>query len=198
MIGDSGGVVVSGSQITDAVLSSNRKNILQKYKSRVELLLKECVEIGMLLQECGNVDEDFPLWVSFWASILLQSGSGHKRIVWDIIWNTASDTMRIASHADYAVLTRAAVTTTTFKTNGSTAGKALHITDGVIGIMFLPFDIYTLVDSSIDVHNANSRKTSKKIREMAAKIKSGRPTKADIDRMVKETVTNFDSLTKCR
>lgn len=169
MIGGSGGVVVSGSQINDAVLSkksrSSAENILQKYKSRVELLMKDCVEIGTLLKDCGNVDEAFPLWVSFWGNMLFPLGSGIKRIDWDIIRKTASSAMKISFFADDAVKTEAAVTTTAFKTIGSTAGKAFHATT---------------------------------IRKITAIMKSGRPTKADIDRMVTEIVTNTDSLTKCR
>jgi hypothetical protein len=56
VIAGGGGIVVSGSQITDAVLSKKRRssaeNIVKKYKSRVEFLMKECVEIGTLPATC--------------------------------------------------------------------------------------------------------------------------------------------------
>lgn len=202
VIGGTGGAVVSGSQITDAVLSKQRRSsseiILQKYKSRVQLLMTECIEIGALLEDCGNVDEDFSLWVAFWATLVVRSGSGVKKIAWDIIGRTVTSSMRIAAAADNAVSTGAAVTTTAFKAIGSTVGKAIHVTGGVLGLLFLPIDIYTLVDSSIDVHKDNSHKISKKIREMAAKMKKERPTKNDIDRMVKETVDKLESLNRCK
>ena len=202
VIGGTGGAVVSGSQITDAVLSKQRRSsseiILQKYKSRVQLLMTECIEIGALLEGCGNVDEDFSLWVAFWATLVVRSGSGVKKIAWDIIGRTVTSSMRIAAAADNAVSTGAAVTTTAFKAIGSTVGKAMHVTGGVLGLLFLPIDIYTLVDSSIDVHKDNSHKISKKIREMAAKMKKERPTKNDIDRMVKETVDKLESLNRCK
>jgi len=194
VIAGSGGIVVSGSQITDAVLSKKRRssaeNILKKYKSRVEFLMKECVEIGTLLQDYGDIDEDFPSWVSFWTKIAFNSGTGLKSIGWDIIGRTVFNSLKIASFADDAVSTGAKVATTAFKTMGAT-GKALHVAGGVFGILLLPIDIYTLVDSSIDVHKTNPHETSKKIREMAAKIKAERPTKEDIDGMVEETVTNL-------
>ena len=60
VIAGSGGIVVSGSQITDAVLSKKRRssgeNILKKYKSRVEILMNECVEIGKWLKKFGDID----------------------------------------------------------------------------------------------------------------------------------------------
>ena len=88
------------------------------------------------------------------------------------------------------MLTGTTVTTTAFKTMGSATGRALHVAGGVFGILLLPFDIYILVDSSIDVHKTNPHKTSEKVREMAAKIKAGRPTQEDIDRMMEETLAN--------
>ena len=194
MIAGGGGIVVSGSQITDAVLSKKRRssaeNILKKFKSRVEILMKECVEIGTLLQDYGDIDEDFPLWVSFWAKIALNSGTGLKSICWDVVGRTVLNSLRLASFADDAVSTGATVANTAFKTMGAT-GKALHVAGGVFGILLLPIDIYTLVDSSIDVHKTNPHKTSEKIREVAANIKAICPTKEDIDRMVVETVARM-------
>jgi len=195
VIAGSGGIVMSGSQITDAVLSKNRRtsaeNILKNYKSRVEFLVKECIAIGTLLQDYGDIDEDFPSWVSFWAKIAINTGTGIKNIGWDVIGRTIFNSLRIASYADDVMSTGAAVATTAFKTIGSTTGRALHVAGGVFGILFLPIDIYTLVDSSIDVHKTNPHATSTKIREMAANIKAECPTIENIDRMVEETVTKL-------
>ena len=195
VIAGSGGIVVSGSQITDAVLSKKRRssaeNIVKKYKSRVEFLMKECVEIGTLLQDYGDIDANFPSWVRFWGNIALRSATGIKSAGWNVIGSTILDSLRIASYVDDVMSTGAAVTTTAFKTIGTTAGRALHVAGGVFGILLLPIDIHTLVASSIDVHKTNPRKTSEKIREMAAKIKEKCPTREDIDGMVEETVANL-------
>lgn len=193
VIAGSGGIVISGSQITDAVLSKKRRssaeNIVKKYKSRVEFLMKECVEIGTLLQDYGDIDADFPSWVRFWGNIALISGI--KSAGWNVIGSTILDSLRIASYVDDVMSTGAAVTTTAFKTIGSTTGRALHVAGGVFGILLLPIDIHTLIVSSIDVHKTNPHKTSEKIREMAAKIKAKCPTREDIDGMVEETVANL-------
>ena len=202
VIGGTGGAVVSGLQITDAVLSKQRRSsaeeILQKYKSHVQLMMTECIEIGALLTGCGNVDDDFPLWVSFWANIVFNSGFGVKKIAWNIVGRTVRSYMRVVASVDNAVSTGAAVATTAFKTIGSATGKAAHVVGGVVGMLLLPYDIYALVDSSIDVHQGNPHKISGKIREMAAKIKKERPNKKDIERMVKVTVAKLESLNRCK
>jgi hypothetical protein len=68
--------------VIDAVLSKKRRssaeNIVKKYKSRVEFLMKECVEIGTLLQDYGDIDANFPSWVRFWGNIALRSATGIK------------------------------------------------------------------------------------------------------------------------
>jgi hypothetical protein len=195
VIAGGGGIVVSGSQITDAVLSKKRRssaeNIVKKYKSRVEFLMKECVEIGTLLQDYGDIDANFPSWVRFWGNIALRSATGIKSAGWNVIGSTILDSLRIVSYVDDVMSTGAAVTTTAFKTIGSTTGRALHVAGGVFGILLLPIDIHTLVASSIDVHKTNPHKTSEKIREMAAAIKAKCPTREDIDGMVEETVATL-------
>ena len=176
-----GGMVISGSQITDAVLSKQRRssaeNIVKKYKSRDEFLIKKCFERGTLLQDYGDVDADFPSCVSFWRNI-----AG-----WNGIVGTILDSLRIVSYVDGVMSTGAAVTTTAFKAIGSTTGRAFHVAGGVFGILLLPINIHTLVAASIDVHKTNPHKTSETIREMAAKIKASCPPREYIE----ETVANL-------
>lgn len=189
-----GGVVVSGSEIIDAVLSKQRRSsadhILKEYKSQVESLLTEYVEIDRLLRAHGNIDKDFPSWASFWSRILIKSGIGAKKIGVDIIGRTVLNYSRIASVVEDSVSTGAKVATTAFKTMGTTR-KVLHVAGGAFGMVFLPIDIYTLVTFSKDVHYANPHQTSEKIRELAATIKAGCPTKEDIDGMMEGTVTSL-------
>ena len=202
LIGATGSAVVGGSEITDFVLSTQKRSsaeiILQKYKSRVELLMTECIEIGKLLEGCGNIDEDFSSWVAFWGNIVVSSGLAAMGITWDIVGSSIARYMQVAASADKAVSTGAAVATTAFKTIGSTAGKAVHVVGGVIGVLLLPYDIYTLVNSSIDFYQDNRHEISEKIREMAAKMKKELPTKKDINRMVKVTVAKLESLNRCK
>ena len=101
VIAGSGGIVVSGSQITDTVLSKKRRssaeNILKKYKSRVEILMNECVEIGKWLKKFGDIDKVFPSWVSFRAKLAFNSSTGLKSIGWGVIGRTVINSLRIAS-----------------------------------------------------------------------------------------------------
>jgi hypothetical protein len=193
VIAGSGGIVVSGSQITDAVLSKKRRssaeNIVKKYKSRVELLVTECVKIDTLLQNYGYIDPNFPSWVKLRGTVVLLSGI--KSVGWNVIGSTICNSLRIASYVDDVMSTGAAATTTAFKTIGTTTFRALHIAGGVAGIAFIGVDIYTLIDASIDVFKTNPHKTSEAIREIAAQIKAKCPTREDIDGMVEETVANL-------
>jgi voltage-gated potassium channel Kch len=82
----------------------------------------------------------------------------HEGKGWNVIGSTILDSLRIASYVDDVMSTGATVTTTAFKTIGSTTGRALHVAGGVFGILLLPIDIHTLVASSIDVHKTNPHK----------------------------------------
>lgn len=48
----------------------------------------------------------------------------------------------------------------------STVGRAFRIGGFVVGAVLLPFDIYTLVKSSIELHEGNASEAEKKIREV--------------------------------
>ena len=194
MIAGGGGMVVSGSQITDAVLSKMRRstveNNVKEYKSRFELLMKECDEIGTLLQDVyGDIDANFPSWVAFWGNVAAISGI--KSATVNVIGGTVLHSLRIASHVDNVASTGSVVTTTAFKTIGTTTFRALHIAGGVAGVAFIGFDIYTLVNASIDAHKSNPHKTSEAIREIAAQIKAKCPTRDDIDDMMKDTIDSL-------
>ena len=195
VLAGSGGVVISGSQITDAVLSKNRRIsaeiIMRTYRFQVEFLINDAVEIGAFLQNHADIDVNFPLWVTFWGNIAMISASGIRNAGWNVIGRTILNSLRLASYADDVITTGAAVTTTAFKTIGSTTGRALHIAGGVFGILLLPIDIHTFVASSIDVHKSNPHKISRKIREMAATIRERSPAREDIDAMVDEILVNL-------
>jgi hypothetical protein len=50
--------------------------------------MKECVEIGTLLQDYGDIDANFPSWVRFWGNIALRSATGIKSAGWNVIGST--------------------------------------------------------------------------------------------------------------
>ena len=192
VIASSGGIVVSGSQFVDVILSRNRrssaKKIVKKYKSRVELLVTECVKIDTLLQNYGDIDVKFHSWVKLRGTVALLSGINSTGST--LICSTVRNSLRIASYVDDVMSTGASATTTTFKTIGSTAGRALHIVGGVAGIVFLLVDINTLRMAANDILKKNPHETSKKIRELAAEIKTKCPTRENIHDMVEETIAN--------
>lgn len=196
IIGGAGGATVSGSVITDAVLSRKRRKaaeeILNKYKSRVDVLKTECIDIGNHLSQYGNIDEEFPSWVGFWAKLVLGTTTTGEIPAWDIVARTVLNSIRIVAYTDDVILAGARAGATAFKTIGSTAGRGLHIAGGVFGILLLPVDIYTLVDSSIDVHRSSPHKVSENIRGLAEQIKKECPSKKEIDYMIAKTICCFD------
>lgn len=193
VIGGVGGMVVSGSQIYDAFKSEKKRrkaeNIETRYQSRVEFLIKEYVEIRRLLQNYGDIDVDFPSWDRFWRNCAIISG--FKSGVWNVLVSNILHVIRITSYVDDVMSTGAAITTTVFKTIGSTTFRVLHIAGGVAGIVFLIIDIITLYCASRDIYKTNPHKTSEAIREIAAQIRAKCPTREDIDGMVEETVANL-------
>lgn len=70
-------------------------------------------------------------------------------------------------------------------------GTSLHVASGIIGALMIPFDIYTLVDSAIDVHKKNKHKTSELILNVSLAIEGAIPTEENIRKMIKCTKNNF-------
>ncbi|VDI41901.1 Hypothetical predicted protein [Mytilus galloprovincialis] len=192
VIAGAGGITVGGSMITDAVLSKQRresaKAILDKYNDLVEIIKEECIEIGEMLKEKDEKMEQFPDWVDFWSKLTFGACTTTKSVTWDILAKTILASLRItASYADDALAVGARAGASAFRTIGSTAGQGLHIAGGVVGILVMPLDIYTLVDSAIDIHKNNPHKVSNKIREWADHIDKPCPTKWDIEVMMDKT-----------
>lgn len=178
--------------ITDAMLSKQRREsaqaILDKYNELVEIIKEECIEIGEMLKEKDGNMEQYPHWMDFWSKLAFGAGTTTKCITWDILAKTILASLRItASYADDALAVGARAGASAFRTIGSTAGQGLHIAGGVVGILVMPLDIYTLVDSAIDIHKNNPHKVSSKIREWADHIDKSCPTKWDIEVMMDQT-----------
>lgn len=192
IIAGAGGITVGGSMITDAMLSKQRREsaqaILDKYNELVEIIKEECIEIGEMLKEKDGNMEQYPHWMDFWSKLAFGAGTTTKCITWDILAKTILASLRItASYADDALAVGARAGASAFRTIGSTAGQGLHIAGGVVGILVMPLDIYTLVDSAIDIHKNNPHKVSSKIREWADHIDKSCPTKWDIEVMMDQT-----------
>ena len=147
----------------------------------------EVATINPLLEDFGEMETDFSRWVHFWRKLIFGSIQAGKGIAWDVIKNTIQNSLKSVSYTDDAARNGAATGATLFNTLGN-VGKGLHIAGGVLGIVLMPFDIYTLVISSIDEHNRNPHQLSEVIRQQAKKLAEKCPPKDEIDKMINETL----------
>ncbi|CAG2214799.1 unnamed protein product [Mytilus edulis] len=179
-ISGAGGITVGGSSIVDTVLSSkNAKKIFNEYNTTMDEVKEECIEIGKILNNSSNnMATEYKTWCSFWSKLALgvtatSAGS------WSAIVNPIIKSLRLASVGED-------VAAAGFR-GISVAGRAFTFAGGVMGILLLPLDIYTLVDSSVDVHNKNPHKVSIKIRKICSKIKADFLTDEEIQHMIHDT-----------
>ncbi|XP_063404599.1 uncharacterized protein LOC134688062 [Mytilus trossulus] len=197
VIAGAGGVTLGGSAATDAILSRNRKKaaeeIIKRYNEKMKAWKTECLEIGNTLKEkakqadsSSSMEETFPHWIKFWVKLVFGTGQAVKSTGWDIIAKTILTSLRIATTFDDVALNGVRIGGGLFKAFGP-AARGLHIAGGIVGILLIPLDVYTLVDSAIDVHKKNSHKISSAIREFAKKIQEECPNKTEIETMIRET-----------
>ncbi|CAC5423580.1 unnamed protein product [Mytilus coruscus] len=192
IIAGAGGATVGGSMITDAVLSIKRRksaqDILDEYNTIIKELTDECIEIGQLMEKKNVNMEDCEHWIAFWKKLVIGGGSTTKCVTWNVIKTTISTSLKIsAANADEAIAAGARAGTTAFKALGTTAGRTIHIAGGVVGIILMPLDIYTLVDSALTIHKNKTHKVSSQIRKWADEIDNLGPTKDEIDTMIDKT-----------
>lgn len=164
-----GGVTVGGSVATRTSLSRKRikiaNQIIKEYNEKLVEVQKHTLYLQNELQKRAKlsntdscIEEAFPYCIKFLRNLV--KGAGQAGL------GTGTG-LRIESGK--------------FKTNG-TAGRAFHQAGGVAGNMFLPFpqDVYTLVNSSIDV------------RQLAKTIAEECPTKDAIESMIEEILKQLD------
>ena len=187
-VAGAGDVTVGGAQIDYFVRSrtarKQTKLLFVEYNSLVEQVKNKVATINRLLEDFGEMETDFSGWVLFWRKLIFGSTQAGKGIVWDVVKNSLS----IVSYTDDAARIGAATGATLFKTLGN-VGKGIHIAGGILGTILVPFDIYTLVISSIDEHNRNPHQVSETIREQAKELAEKCPPKDEID---KTKVTKLD------
>ncbi|CAC5361450.1 unnamed protein product [Mytilus coruscus] len=192
-----GGATLGGSVATDAILSRNRKKaaeeIIKKYNEKMKAWKMECLEIGNKLKEkaeqsdcSSSIEQTFPHWIKFWVTLVLGTGQAAKSTGWDIIAKSILTSLRIATAFDDVALNGARIGGGLVKALGP-AARGLHIAGGIVGILLIPLDVYTLVDSAIDVHKKNPHKVSSAIRGIGQKIQEECPTKTEIETMIRET-----------
>ena len=187
-----GDVTVGGAQIDYFVRSrtarKQTKLLFVEYNSLVEQVKNKVATINRLLEDFGEMETDFSGWELFWRKLIFGSTQTGKGIVCDVVKNTIQNSLSIVSYTDDAARIGAATGATLFKTLGN-VGKGIHIAGGILGTILVPFDIYTLVISSIDEHNRNPHQVSETIREQAKELAEKCPPKDEID---KTKVTKLD------
>ncbi|CAC5387502.1 unnamed protein product [Mytilus coruscus] len=177
IIAGAGGITVGTSVATDAILSRKRKTqaeeVLKKYNDKKKVWKRECLEIGM--------EEAFPHWLKFWAKVVVGTGVAAKSTGWDIIAKTILTSLRIATTFDDLAINGVRIGGGLFKVL-SPAARGLHVAGGIVGILLIPLDVYTMVDSAIDVHKKNPHKISSAIKDFAKKLEEECPTKNEIEK----------------
>ena len=188
-----GGATVGIAQIVEVIHSSNKfkaaEEATKEYNNLKERLKEKIMEIGIELESLGDIDRDFKEWVQLIGCLVFQGCKTGKNIGWNLIGSTIRTSRAIA---EGITLGGSKAGLTAFKTIGtSTARAAWHIGFGVVGMLLIPLDIYTLVDTAIDVHKKTPHKISEKIRETANMLNDGCPTREQVDTSIERTIENL-------
>lgn len=133
------------------------------------------------------MDDCFSDWVNFWAKMIYGVGGCTKNVGWDMVARNIITGIKFASFTDNAARVGTQTAATVFRSIG-TVGRTFHIAGGVVGILFLSVDIFTLTDSAIDIKKENPDKVSKDIRNLAARLSAECPKKEFIDEMIEKTL----------
>ncbi|XP_052075427.1 uncharacterized protein LOC127712861 [Mytilus californianus] len=202
VIAGAGGLTVGGSAATDAILSRNRKRtaeeLIKKYNTKLDEVKNKYLEIHVELQKTAElsnlgsrIEEKFPHWIKFWWNLVKGAGQVGWSTGGSIIYTTIKSSFQLATAFDDAAITGLRVGGGVFKTFG-TVGRAFHVVGGVANIVFLPLDIFTMVDSAIDVHKKNPHKISSAMRKLAIQIEKECPKKESIQTMIAETLKQLE------
>lgn len=192
VIAGCGGTTVGGSMIADAVLSKQNRDsaqaVLDRYNKSLKTIKEDCIMLSEKLKLNDQNMEKCRRWRRFWTNLFFGSVSASASVSWSMTSSTVLTSLRLsASFTDDALSASVKAGATAFNTL-KTAGKGAHIFGGVFGMVLMPFDIYTLVDSAIAIHKDKPHAVSTKIRDIAAKISSSRPKPQEIDCMIADTL----------
>ncbi|XP_052074755.1 uncharacterized protein LOC127712401 [Mytilus californianus] len=202
VIAGAGGLTVGGSVATDAFLSRKRKQaaeeLIKKYNKKLDEVKNKYLIIHVELQKIAEltnlgscIEEVFPHWIKFWWNLVKGAGQAGWGTGASIIYTTIKSSFQLATVLDDAAITGLRIGGGVFKTFG-TVGRVFHVAGGVAGIVFLPLDIFTMVDSAIDVHKKNPHEVSSAMRKLAKKIEEECPTKDSIKTMIAETLRQLE------
>ena len=159
---------------------------MEAYKKATDEVLTKCSEVAEDLEHFGDIENVFPSWVQFWGSLVFGSGTAASSFGWKMIANTVINGARLGRAADIAGDV-SSVAVPFARTLGNTA-KGFHIAGGVIGILFIPFDVYSLVSNSKEIHTGEAHSDSRRIREVVAEIESKCLEANEVDSMINESI----------
>ncbi|CAC5364667.1 unnamed protein product [Mytilus coruscus] len=190
-----GGATVGGSYIADNVLSKKAKTnaevALATYSSEIKYIKEKCLELGQKLKDIGTLEKKFPEWVRFWMFFAHGQSSNISKFNWTttegLIHTSITDVESAAIFVGGGGGAGIRITGAALRVTGT----SLDVASGIIGALVIPVDIYTLVDSAIDVHKKNKHKTSQLIYDISKAIKDEIPTKENIKEMIKCTTNNI-------
>ena len=185
-----GGATIGIAQLVDSIHSSVKfkaaEKAINEYASLIGSLKTNILEIGIDLELLGNIDIDFKEWRQLIGKLVLGGCRACKAIGWNVIV-TSIRTGRAIVRGMALGGSKAGLTA--FKTVGTTTARAAgHIGLGVIGILLIPVDIYTLVDTAVEVHKKKPHRVSEEIRKMAKMLYVDCPTRLQVDTAIKKTL----------
>lgn len=193
---------MGGSLIADTVLSKKTKTKanaqLTNYLDAIKRIQKQCLKLSCQLKENFGKVEVFPEWVEFWKLFVHGRASDTAELNWEETEELLKNSLRNIGMATKFVLSEGVGTGV--RIAGAAirfSGTSLHMVSGIIGALMIPFDIYTIVDSAIDVHKKNKHGTSKFIYKIADAISGEIPTEENIDTMIMHTLNNVIALPFC-
>ena len=181
-------------QLVDFIHSSRRFKVAEKaineYKNLNASLKEKILDVGAELELLGNINTDFKDWMKLIGKLVLGSGGALKGIGWNVIGNTILTATDIAQGI---TLGGSKAGLTAFRTAGTcTARAATHIASGVVGILLIPLDIYTLVDTSIIMHKKKPHTVAEEIRTMAGILYVDCPTRLEVDTAIENTLDGLE------
>lgn len=193
-----GTVTVAGSSIADAVKSSvigKRADAAVNELNEIrENLVKDCKTLSERMGSSEYIEAHCPCWVDFWGKLIF----GATNIQWQLTMTVVNSVMNGLRIADLSADIARAGGTVLFRLLGP-AARGLHIAGGVFGALLLPLDIFTLVDSGMELHKArkgkgkkkSAHKVSAKIRETAEALTNACPKEEDIEKLLSEVYSNI-------
>ncbi|KAH3705151.1 hypothetical protein DPMN_080216 [Dreissena polymorpha] len=192
-VGALGGITAGGAAIGESVERKNAvkkaEEIVKKFEQERKDVIKDCKQITDLLG-ADNLDKDFPFWASFITKLII----GSSTIAWSVALRALNGIVSgirlgkaISEFSLEAVMAGGGVATCALRA-GSVAARGLHVVGAAVGIILIPIDLGFLVHSAHAVATDKVSDTSKKISQMAEKLRASCPSEGEIDDAVFKTI----------